>query len=46
VKHAIRQLNVPECQALAAEALKRSLPGEILELTRSHALRCYPELFE
>ena len=46
VKHAIRKLNVPECQALAAEALKRSLPGEILELTQTHAHRCYPELFE
>ena len=46
VKHAIRKLSVPECQALAHQALKCNHSGEILEMTRSHAMRCYPELFE
>ncbi|MFM7604212.1 MAG: phosphoenolpyruvate--protein phosphotransferase, partial [Prosthecobacter sp.] len=46
VKHAIRKLSVPECQALAHQALKCNHSGEILKMTRSHAMRCYPELFE
>lgn len=46
VKHAIRKLSVPECQALAHQALKCNHSAEILEMTRSHAMRCYPELFE
>lgn len=46
VKHAVRQLQVAECQALAVEALKCNQPGQILDLSRAVAERCYPELFE
>jgi phosphotransferase system enzyme I (PtsI) len=46
VKHAVRRLNVAECQELAQRMQTGVTPGEIYELSRGMAKRCYPELFE
>lgn len=46
VKHAVRRLNVADCEELALAAQKCTSPAEILSLSRAVAERCYPELFE
>lgn len=44
VKEAVRKLNQAECEQLVAEVLKLSDAGEILQLTREMAMRCYGDL--
>ncbi|MFM2178592.1 MAG: phosphoenolpyruvate--protein phosphotransferase [Verrucomicrobiota bacterium] len=46
LKHAVRKLNAQDCQALADEIMKLGAGPEILEKSRSYALKIYPELFE
>jgi phosphotransferase system enzyme I (PtsI) len=46
LKHAVRRLDVSECEGLARQARKCTSPTEILDLSRAVAERCYPELFE
>jgi phosphotransferase system enzyme I (PtsI) len=46
LKHAVRKLNAHECQTLADEIMKLGSGPEILEKSRSYALKIYPELFE
>lgn len=46
VKHAVRRLDVPECEALAQAVLTCTSPAEIRALSRAVADRNYPELFE
>lgn len=45
IKHAVRCLNLADCEELASEA--RAMPGasEILRASRAMAQACYPELF-
>lgn len=45
VKHAVRLLNSVECKALVKQARGCATAIEILELSRSLAQECYPELF-
>lgn len=45
VKHAVRLLNSVECKALVKQARGCATAAEILELSRSLAQECYPELF-
>ena len=45
VKHAIRLLNAAECKALVKQARGCATAAEILELSRTLAEECYPELF-
>jgi phosphoenolpyruvate-protein phosphotransferase (PTS system enzyme I) len=45
LKHAVRKLNNLECQELASRILQMGSASEILDLSRSHALSRYPELF-
>lgn len=46
LKHAVRKLNAQDCQALAGEIMQLGSAPEILEKSRSYALKIYPELFE
>ena len=46
VKHAVRRLAVPECEALAQSIQTCTSPAEIRTLSRAVADRSYPELFE
>ncbi len=46
VKHAVRRLSMQQCQDLAAAAMANAHPTEILNLSRTLAEQCYPELFE
>lgn len=46
VKHAVRRLHLAQCQSLAAAAMASPSPVDILNLSRSVAEKCYPELFE
>ena len=46
VKHAVRRLDVQECEALAQAVLTCASPAEIRTLSRAVADRNYPELFE
>lgn len=45
VKHAVRNLSSADCKALIKESRTLATAAEILELSRSHALAAYPELF-
>lgn len=45
VKHAVRSLSAADCKALVKESRTLATAAEILELSRSHAMAAYPELF-